>query len=132
MVTGFGAENSRIDSPNVGSWQKQKLSLEAERETTNRICLGELDASSAAIQTHPCVEAQNSDLVVADRLRRIEALKTRLHQLDEALHRIRTGRYGLCTNCGVEISRDRIDRDLATPYCFICQAESECEGRFTL
>lgn len=41
----------------------------------------------------------------------------RLKQIDNALERIRNGKYGICLGCGKEIPRERLE---AIPYAFMC------------
>ena len=41
----------------------------------------------------------------------------RLKQIDNALERIRTGKYGICLGCGKDIPRERLE---AIPYAFMC------------
>ncbi len=41
----------------------------------------------------------------------------RLKMIDNALDRIRTGKYGICLGCGKEIPRERLE---AIPYAFMC------------
>ncbi len=41
----------------------------------------------------------------------------RLQQINNALDRIKRGKYGLCLKCGKEIPRERLE---ALPYAFMC------------
>jgi len=45
--------------------------------------------------------------------------------LDEALHRIREGDYGLCASCGGRIERKRLTAVPEAVYCVRCMAERE-------
>jgi RNA polymerase-binding transcription factor DksA len=106
--------------------------LESEKDETSLTYNLEAQGSSQLTQHPQKVELQSNKLVHDKNSSRAGALAARLRQIDEALHRIRTGRYGLCTNCGIEISSHRLDRDLATQYCTLCQTEAEIqEGRYT-
>jgi RNA polymerase-binding transcription factor DksA len=111
--------------PPAEIWEMEKRSLQSEREATRRHyeALSEGSADLAQVPR----DSQSLDLVREDGLRQAGslALDARLRQIDEALHRIRTGRFGLCTSCGLEISRARLEEDLATQYCQVCQSESE-------
>lgn len=52
----------------------------------------------------------------------------RLQQINNALDRIKQGRYGFCLECGAEISQPRLE---ALPYaslCIDCASESERRG----
>ena len=51
-----------------------------------------------------------------------------LHAIEEALERMREGRYGLCDECGESISTERLQ---ALPYatmCIACQRAKEPGG----
>lgn len=111
--------------PPAETWEMEKLSLQSEREATRRRYEALSEGSADLLQVPR--DSQSLDLVPEDGMRHAGslALDARLRQIDEALHRIRTGRYGLCTSCGIEISRVRLEGDLATQYCQVCQSESE-------
>ena len=46
-----------------------------------------------------------------------EDAKVIVSQINSALHRIDTDEYGTCMECGVEISKQRLD---AVPYATLC------------
>ena len=48
-----------------------------------------------------------------------------LQALDAALARLDAGRYGLCTDCGVAISKARLDAAPEAPRCLSCQTQAE-------
>lgn len=123
MVTRVG-ENNPGEVGRAESWETEKLSLQLEREATRRRYQAQTDGS-ANLQDSREPDSPSSDLEREDQMRRFGASGARLRQIDEALHRIRTGRYGLCTSCGIRIGRARLDLDLATEYCLVCQSESE-------
>lgn len=62
---------------------------------------------------------EDTGLAVAD-IRREE-----LTNMDEAIRRLEEGTYGICEDCGVEISEDRLKVISFTPYCVNCQAKRE-------
>lgn len=49
-----------------------------------------------------------------------------IHEIDDALRRIRAGTYGVCTNCGCEIHVERLK---ALPYVTLCVACKELEEK---
>jgi DnaK suppressor protein len=59
------------------------------------------------------------NLLLGDRDRR------KLQQTDEALHRLETGEYGLCDECGGDISLGRLEAMPFSRYCVMCQDEYE-------
>lgn len=58
-------------------------------------------------------------LAVAD-IRRQE-----LTRIDGALRRLKEGRYGLCEDCGAEISLKRLEVEPYAPCCLRCQKNRE-------
>jgi len=48
-----------------------------------------------------------------------------LHHIDEALERIKKGTYGICRNCGKEISKDRLEAVPTTTQCMSCKRKEE-------
>ena len=131
-LTGVGdADSLHLHGLPAGCWQEQKLALESEKDETSRSYNLELNGGSQLIQPPRKMDSQSNDLV-DKKSNRLAALAARLRQIDEALHRMRTGRFGLCTNCGIEIGKARLDRDLAIQHCTLCQDEAEIKGgRYT-
>ncbi|HHX74653.1 MAG TPA: hypothetical protein GX699_07100 [Firmicutes bacterium] len=50
-----------------------------------------------------------------------------LERVDEALRKIAGGTYGICENCGRQISEERLDAVPYTEYCLDCKREKEEE-----
>ncbi len=48
-----------------------------------------------------------------------------LIQIDEALDRIYQGKYGICTKCGKEIPRGRLEFSPTAKMCIQCASEEE-------
>lgn len=48
-----------------------------------------------------------------------------LERVNEAIARFNAGGFGVCANCGAEISRERLDAIPYAPYCVRCEAERE-------
>ena len=58
----------------------------------------------------------------------LHAERSILEQIDAALQRLADGSFGRCTNCGSEISEERLNALPYTPVCARCaQAESSEE-----
>jgi RNA polymerase-binding transcription factor DksA len=55
----------------------------------------------------------------------VERCWTSLSATDAAFERLRRGQYGLCEDCGNEISLERLKVAPLTLYCFDCQQERE-------
>ena len=54
-----------------------------------------------------------------------EDAKVIVGQINSALHRIESGDYGICTECGAEISEGRLD---IVPYAALCIKCAEKSG----
>ena len=52
---------------------------------------------------------------------------TTLKEIDEALQRIEQGKYGICTLCGRQVEKERLEAIPYTPYCFTCRQARERE-----
>ncbi len=48
-----------------------------------------------------------------------------LTRIDESLRRLKEGRYGLCEDCGAEISLERLQVAPYAPCCIGCQKKRE-------
>ncbi len=48
-----------------------------------------------------------------------------VEQIDAALARIDAGTYGTCTNCGKQISEDRLEARPWASLCIDCQRDAE-------
>lgn len=71
---------------------------------------------SAALSSHPA--DAGSDVAERDlTLNRISSESGTVHEIDEALQRLREGVYGLCEGCGKPIARARLE---AIPYARLC------------
>lgn len=51
-----------------------------------------------------------------------------LREIDDALHRIELGEYGVCARCGRQIEKERLEVIPYTPYCFACRQVREREA----
>ena len=54
-----------------------------------------------------------------------ESERMRLHEVDEALDRIKTGTYGVCEECGGAISLKRLEVRPVAKYCVPCLMKVE-------
>jgi DnaK suppressor protein len=50
----------------------------------------------------------------------LQAARSRLYQVQEALKRYQQDTYGICQNCGREIDIARLEAIPYTPYCLRC------------
>jgi RNA polymerase-binding transcription factor DksA len=49
-----------------------------------------------------------------------DLLQTRLRRIDDALDRLMSGSYGICSKCGLAIQESRLELDPATALCLDC------------
>ena len=54
---------------------------------------------------------------VGNRMAIAQDLQSRLNEIDVALEKIRTGRYGVCERCEREIEREVLDVDPESRFC---------------
>ena len=50
----------------------------------------------------------------------IDLLQARLRKVDDALDRVMSGSYGICSKCGAPIEEARLELDAAQPFCRKC------------
>ena len=112
--------------------EKMKEKLLEQRKTILESLAGQSEDMRSLVKT---VESGDEADVAADVIDRtlLTALGTqdanRLQQIDNALDRIKQGKYGLCLGCGKEIPEPRLD---AIPYaalCINCQSKEEKRNR---
>ena len=66
-------------------------------------------------------EALLKDLKPASQVdQRRELLQARLRKIDDALDRLMSGSYGICSKCGRSIEDATLDVDAASPLCLEC------------
>ncbi len=58
-----------------------------------------------------------------------EASSKRLTQIDNALERIKDGKYGICKSCGQEIARGRLEAIPYVAFCLSCQSKIDRQNR---
>lgn len=75
---------------------------------------------NAAIDTD-IREQEGHDLIEAE----TETLQERLQDIDEALVRIKEGRYGYCAKCGKEIPQARLSLIPEAKFCVDCESKSK-------
>jgi DnaK suppressor protein len=54
----------------------------------------------------------------------VESLKSQLDDVDSALAHIEAGTYGICDNCGTQISEDRLEFRPASILCIDCKKKA--------
>jgi DnaK suppressor protein len=69
-------------------------------------------------------EQSVNDFVRDVELALIEMTSETLGQIDQAMHRLEEGTYGICANCGTEIAEARLK---AVPFATLCRACQEAQ-----
>jgi DnaK suppressor protein len=69
-------------------------------------------------------EQSVNDFVRDVELALIEMTSETLGQIDEAMHKLEAGTYGVCANCGAEIAEARLK---AVPFATLCRACQEAQ-----
>lgn len=59
----------------------------------------------------------------------IETEREMLVQIQEALHRIDAGTFGICTDCGSAIAQERLRSIPYTPHCIRCASKAAGDVR---
>lgn len=109
--------------------EEMKQLLKTQRATILESLAGQSEDMRGLVKT---VESGDEADVAADVIDRtlLTALGTqdanRLQQIDNALDRIKQGRYGRCIKCGQEIPEERLR---ALPYALMCIGCASAEER---
>lgn len=80
------------------------------------------------LSTHPTHAGDHASEGIDAEVAVNQTLRQELDEVNDALERIRTGRYGLCVRCGKEIAEARLEALPQTPVCIQCARETEAEG----
>ena len=102
-----------------GLGEKYKKALEFLKNTDMKNLVKIVDSGDEADVASDAV-----DRTLLDSLSAQDAQRLRL--IDNALDRIRQGKYGLCAKCGKEIPQARLE---ALPYALMCVACASAEER---
>lgn len=101
--------------------QTRQQLQELERETVQR--LAGIDGSNDA----PRIDGATGRLTHIDAYQQHQMtlhgrrnLQTKLERIRAALTRLRTGTYGKCVECGVEIAPERLEFMPEAPFCVKC------------
>ena len=65
-------------------------------------------------------DAEGHDRIVATRIE----LQSRLAEVNGALEKIQSGKYGICASCGKTISPDRLEAMPSAKFCIDCKVKS--------
>ncbi len=119
-----GAPKSRLPAAITLQFEKLlRARLAALRaEIRNALLRSDSEAySQLAGQVHDIEEEALADLLVDVNLAEITREVAEVRDIDAALGRILTGRYGICIQCGAEIADARLQAYPTAKRCFECQ-----------
>lgn len=101
--------------------QKQIDEYKKHLEKERIILMAEISQNekpvSFGMDTEDPDEGTDRSEAVGDQLAVAEDLKNRLADIDSALEKIRTGKYGFCEKCGKPIEKEVLDIDPESRFC---------------
>ena len=109
--------------------RKQALKQLAENEQTSRLAeegnaVVQLDQSSTGRLSR--MDAMQQQAMSGGM---IERLKLQNRRLLAALDRMDQGEYGVCCQCHDELPLERLQADVAAPFCIKCQSAIDEKGK---
>ena len=106
--------------------KREELFRELRREFGERIEVDALSAQDEAIEI-----GDRSVLVLGQDIEfdRLERKRRDLRQIDEALHRLAEGSYGVCEDCEAEVGEERLKIMPFAARCVDCERRREVDGR---
>lgn len=81
--------------------------------------------SALAGLVHDRQDEAVADLLTDVRLAGMDRDLAELRDVEAALSRVRSGRYGLCVDCGAEVDPSRLEAYPTAKRCFSCQQRYE-------
>ena len=100
--------------------------LETQKTTFQQRLDQETKALQAYSDPNPdFLDAATKIVVQEQRTGWISYLKGRQNQIEAALRRLETGKFGICSRCGKEIEIDRLRAKPYARYCVRCKEKTE-------
>jgi RNA polymerase-binding transcription factor DksA len=125
------AATQRTQQPARSEWasldrtlRERWLALRAEIRDTLLRTDSEQYAQIAG-QVHDAEDEAVADLLVDVNLAEVDRDLAELREIEAALQRLATGRYGICERCRERIARERLEAQPAASRCAPCQAQFE-------
>ncbi len=107
-------------------FHKFKLILLAERDSIQYRLENELRSFQLSSDAEPdTLDNAARTIEQNEQLRWARHLRNRQVEVEDALHRIETGQFGICTNCGNNIQIDRLEAKPYASLCIECRAKNE-------
>ena len=114
----------RYTQPYESTLRQMRESLLAQLREQRGGTVGRADVAAERLSNAMDDRAQlatGHDLDIALGERESQAL----HDIDDALERIRLGRFGICTDCGAVIALARLQLNPYASRCLACQRKQE-------
>lgn len=105
---------------------EQELRTERERIVRQLAELGAAESGDLNVDIDFGGSFADAAAVTAERtevLGLVDSLRGQVSDIDRALERIEEGQYGICANCGKEISPDRLAALPASILCVECKSK---------
>lgn len=94
--------------------EHDRLNLEIEENSKVQDFGSDIDGASMDEET-------DEGEALANRLAIVQSLKDELNEVEDALHRIEAGAYGICAQCGKQISKEILDAAPESALCADCK-----------
>jgi DnaK suppressor protein len=113
------------DARNRERYQVLKTMLEERhREIQDKLRTLRETLPAEVAEVKDAEEQSVNDFVRDVELALIEMTSETLTQIDEAMHKLEAGTYGVCANCGTEIAEARLK---ALPFATLCRSCQEAQ-----
>lgn len=103
---------------------KEKLQQDQERIIYSQSDK-KVDGAASYTETKDEVDSANEDILLSTHLRFSNRENFYLKKIRKAIAKIENGEYGLCEECGSEISLARLQARPTSEMCIGCKEESE-------
>lgn len=87
--------------------------------------MGDSNLQDIAGRVHDAGDESIAEVVAALKVGAAERETAELHQVESALERVRSDRYGACVDCGGDIGFARLQAAPAAARCVQCQGKQE-------
>jgi RNA polymerase-binding transcription factor len=105
--------------------QFQKM-LETERiNLQQRIDLEMKSVQSYSDATPDLLDVAATTTAQSEIIGLLNHLKEKQTQIDEAIQRLKTGKFGICVHCGTDIEIERLQVKPYAKYCIKCKEHKE-------
>ena len=120
-------EHKKQFANNTERLERELTSLERNLLKTLQERAGDIQSVSSSKSAEFMDTVSNSELdEMAARI--MESDSTKIDEIEEALQRLRNGKYGICSHCGECISKKRLKARPFATLCLTCKEKAEKNG----